>query len=55
MPRAPPEVVDEYTPMEIDQLENELDALKDKLKDFKIRRNFIQQERVSVTNLGNDW
>jgi hypothetical protein len=55
MPRAPPEITDEFTQMNIEQLESELDSLKDKLKDYKIRRNFIQQERVTVTNIGNDF
>lgn len=36
----------DFTNMDIDQLDKEIDQLKDKLKDAKIRRNFVQQERV---------
>jgi ribosomal protein L29 len=46
MPRPPHEKIDDFSPMNIEQLEKELDSYKDKLKEYKMRRNFIQQERV---------
>lgn len=46
MPKPIPEPVDSFTPMGIEDLEREHDLLLEKLKETKIRRNFVQQERV---------
>ena len=53
MPKNVPEN-DEYANYDLDQLEKEYESLKEKLKESKIRRNFVQQERVIIHHLGND-
>jgi hypothetical protein len=45
-PRAAPEVVDHLTTMTMEELEAEEEKLKEKHKEFKVKRNFVQQERV---------
>lgn len=50
MPKAPPEEVDEFTQMDIDQLQKYIDSQKEVLNQSKIRRNFVQQEREMINN-----
>ena len=45
-PKPVPEVQDEFTTMSMEQLELEHERLKEKHKDSKVKRNFVQQERV---------
>jgi len=45
-PRAIPEPQDHLIAMTMEELEAEEEKLKEKHKEFKIKRNFVQQERV---------
>jgi hypothetical protein len=56
MPKKIPEVIDDLTPLDQPQLEKEVEDLKEKLRETKTRRNFVQQERVPIAYnyLGND-
>ena len=45
-PAAAPERIDHLTNMTMEELEAEEERLKEKHKEFKIKRNFVQQERV---------
>ena len=46
MPKNIPEVHDHLNSMTMEELEAEEEKLKEKHKEFKIKRNFVQQERV---------
>jgi hypothetical protein len=47
MPKKVPEPDDVFMKLDLDQLEKTVDDLKDKLRERKINRNFVQQERVN--------
>lgn len=47
-PKAKPEPNDELMQMTMEQLEQEEEKLKEKRREANIKRNFVQQERVTT-------
>ena len=50
MSRRPREEIDNFTPMELDQLQDYLNNFSEQLKEAKMRRNFVQQEREMINS-----
>ena len=50
MPRPPAEPQDQFIQMDLDQLQEFLIATQEQLKEAKMKRNFVQQEREMINS-----
>lgn len=49
-PKAAPEPQDGLSALNLEELQQEEERLKESFKQAKIKRNFVQQERVLIRN-----
>ena len=50
MSRRPREEIDNFTPMDLEQLQLHLNTQSELLREAKMRRNFVQQERELINS-----